>query len=364
MAPVKKPLRKGLSYALSAVVGFGLLGGILYYTGWRGVLEQMRDLDWDGMMAVAATVVLGVTAAGVSWWIILRSYGIRLSFLIVGGSWLSSYAVTYLTPSMYFGGEPIRAILIADRSRAPATRVVATIVVERVIGGLSLIIFVLIGTACALASSEVPPAQKRVVLAGAAFVALWIGMGLLNFAGNFKWISRATRWLGRPIPRGREWFDRAALKVSETEDEIHHAFANHRRAILLVFVFQMLASFFAFMRPQVFFHFSAGRTFDFSQLSLLFTLNIFLGMFLWITPGGVGMSEAALIGIYKLVNVGKEGAVAFSLSYKCVEFAVVAIGVSYMLNRGIGRIVRSLKERSQSEHPAEGAPPSAPAQGS
>ncbi len=342
-------LRKGLSFALSGVVGFGILSGVLYFVGWRGVVEQMRALDWDGMVAVAASVALGVSSAGFSWWIILRSYGIRLRLTTVGGSWIASYAVTYLTPSMYFGGEPIRAILVTDRARAPTTRVVATIVVERVLGGISLIVFVLLGTVCALASSEVPPAQKRVVLAGAAFVALSIGLGLLNFAGNHKWVSRGTRWLARPLPRWQERFEKAAAKISETEDEIHHAFAHHRRAIFLAFLFQMLACFCAYMRPQVFFHFSAGRTFDFSQLSLLFTLNIFLGMFLWVTPGGVGMSEAALIGIYRLVRVGNEGAVAFSLSYKCVELAIVAIGVSYMLNRGVGRILREMRARARAE---------------
>ena len=351
---MNRPLKKILGYGASAVVGFGLLAGVLYYTGWRGVVDQMRDLNWDGMVAVAATVILGVTSAAFSWWIILQSYGIRLRFPMVSGSWLASYAVTYLTPSMYFGGEPIRAILVTDRARAPTTRVVATIVVERVLGGISLIFFVLLGTVCALASSEVPPAQKRVVLAGAAFVALSIGLGLLNFAGNYKWVSRGTRWLSRPMPRWRGRFERAALKVSETEDEVHDAFAHHRWAILLAFLFQMLASFCAYMRPEVFFHFSQGHTFNFSQLSLLFTLNIFLGMFLWVTPGGVGMSEAALIGIYKLVRVGKEGAVAFSLSYKCIEFAIVAVGVSYMLNRGVGRIVREMRARSRTERPPEG----------
>ncbi len=354
---MNKPLKKGLSYALSGVVGFGLLGGILYYAGWRSVLEQLGALHWDGMVAVAGAVLLGIVAGGLSWWVILRSYGIRLSISSVGGAWLSSWAVTYLTPSLYFGGEPVRALLVADRSRAPATRVVATIVVERVLGGLSLMIFVLIGIVCALASPQIGRLEKWIVVVGVAFIVFWIAIGMLNFAGNFKWISRAIRWLGVPLARWRSSFARAAAKVSETEDEIYDAFTRHRRGTLIAFLLQMLAAFFAYMRPQVFFHFSSDITFNFTQLSLLFTLNILLGFFLWITPGGIGMSEAAFIGIYKLVGVGKEGAVAFSLAFKCVEFVVVAIGVSYMLNRGIGRLVRSLRARTRRERSPEDVPP-------
>ena len=59
MAPVNRPLKKALGYAASAVVGFGLLAGVLYYTGWRGVVGQMRALSWDGMVAVTGSVALG-----------------------------------------------------------------------------------------------------------------------------------------------------------------------------------------------------------------------------------------------------------------------------------------------------------------
>ena len=141
--------------------------------------------------------------------------------------------------------------------------------------------------------------------------------------------------------------ERAADKVSETEDEVYEAFTRHWKGTLLAFFIQTAATFFVYVRPQVFFHFSAQTTFSFPQLSLLFTLNIMLSFFLWITPGGLGTSEAALIGIYKLVGVGKEGAVAFSLVFKFIEFLFVVIGLVYLFNKGLGRIVaRSARNQS------------------
>ena len=130
-----------------------------------------------------------------------------------------------------------------------------------------------------------------------------------------------------------------------TEDEIYEAFTRHWKGTLLAFLIQSLATFFVYMRPQVFFHFSAHTTFSFPQLSLLFTLNIMLSFFLWITPGGLGTSEAALIGIYKLVGVGKEGAVAFSLVFKFVELLFVVVGLTYLFNRGLRRISRRSEDR-------------------
>jgi uncharacterized protein (TIRG00374 family) len=151
------------------------------------------------------------------------------------------------------------------------------------------------------------------------------------------------------VPRFRGGFERAAIKVSETEDEIYDAFTLHWKGTLAAFMVQLCATFFVYMRPQVFFHFSADTTFDFSQLSLLFTLNILLSFFLWITPGGLGTSEAALMGIFVLVGIGKDGAVAFALMFKFVEFLFVGIGLVCLFNRGIGRLLPGFKRREKSK---------------
>jgi uncharacterized protein (TIRG00374 family) len=331
---MNKPLRKSLSYVFSILVGFGLLGGVLYYVGWRDIYSEIRNLGVVGIIAVAGTVLLAMLSWIASWWVILHAYGVKLSLNAVVGARLSGYAVSYLTPSMYFGGEPIRALMIGRHTYAPTTRIFATIVVERFLGGLSLIMFVLIGSFYALLSPQLTTEVKRIVLIGVAFTSFWTIVGLINFAGNYKWISRFIRLLGHPLARWQDPLGRAADKVAETEDEIYDAFTRHWKGTLIAFLIQALATFFVYMRPQVFFHFSSQTTFNFSQLSLLFTLNIMLSYFLWITPGGLGASEAALIGIFKLVNIGGEGAVAFSLTYKFIELLFVVIGLVYLLNKG------------------------------
>ena len=339
------PLRKGLGYSLSVVVGLGLLGGVLYYAGWRDVLHAIQALGWTGACGVLGSVLFAISSWVLSWWVILFAYGIRLSIGRVLAAWLSGYAVSYLTPTIYFGGEPFRALMISDRTPAPTTRVFATIIVERFLGGLGLIVFVLIGSFYAVLSPRIDADYKRVVIAGVAFITFWIMIGFLNFAGNFKWISRLLRTLRHLIPRWRKGFERAANKVSETEDEVYDAFTKHRKGILIAFLIQLCATFFVYMRPQVFFHFSTGTTFDFSQLSLLFTLNILLSFFLWLTPGGLGTSEAALIGIFALVGIAKDEAVAFALVFKVVELLFVGLGIILLVNGGIGRFIPRLRRQ-------------------
>ncbi len=336
---MNKPLKRGLSYTLSIVVGFGLLGGVLYYVGWRSVFTWINSIGVVGATAIFGDVFLAIVAWIASWWFVLRSYGIHLPLHSVIGARLSGFAVSYITPSLYFGGEPIRAVMVINRSSAPATRIVATIVIERFLGGISLLLFVLIGLVYAILSPAVSPEEKRIIMAGVAFILFWSVIGLIDFAGNLKWISRPIRMLRHVIPRFKNGFCKAADKVSETEDEIYDAFAHHWKGTLIAFITQVIGTFFAYIRPELFFHYSAHVSFNFAQLSLLFTLNIMLSFLLWITPGGMGTGEMAMIGIYRLVGIGKGGAVAFSLIFKFFELIFVAIGLSYLFNRGLGRFV-------------------------
>lgn len=351
---MKRPLRTTLQFLASLVVGLGGVAAVLYFVGWRATLAQMKALGALGMLSVLGLVALPMLAWIACWSVLLRAHGIRIPLSRRAGAQLSGYSMTYLTPTMYFGGEPIRAFLVADKERAPATRVFATIIVERFLGGLSMVGFILIGSFYAIISPDLPVSEKRLLIAGLAFVTFWICVGFVNFAGNLKWISRIIRSLGRPIPRWRDVLRRAADKVSETEDEVGIAFTKHWKATLVVLVLQGVATLCAFLRPAVFFHFSAGQDFTFPQLSLLFTLNVLLSFFLWITPGGLGTGEAGLIGIFRLVEpqVTSGGAVAYSLVFKFAEWLLVIAGVWYMLQRGMGFLGRKRERMSSENGPA------------
>jgi len=340
---MKRPLRDGLRYAISALIGIGALSGVLYFVGWRQTLAQVHSLGALGIIAVLGTVAIAMGAWIVCWWIILIAYGIHLPLRKIIGARLSGYAISYITPSLYFGGEPVRAFMVADRESAPATRVFATVIVERFLGGLSMIAFILIGGFQAIISPAIPWAEKRLLIGGIGFITFWIIIGLLNFAWNLKWISRGIAGIGRIIPRWKGPLNRAAAKVCETEDEVYLAFTKYRYGTLAALAVQITATFFVYIRPQVFFHFSSGVLLTFPQLSLLFSLNILLSSFLWLTPGGLGTGEAGMIGIFRLVapSIPTEGVVAYSLMFKAAESILVVIGIVYLAQRGLSYLKRS-----------------------
>ncbi len=326
----------GWKILLSVAIGAAILSIVLHFAGWRETLDEMIALGGLGLLAVLGNVTISMAFWVFSWCVILRSYGIRLPFRSLVGARLAGYAVSYLTPTLYFGGEPVRAMLVVGKSDAPTTRIAASIIVERFLGGLSMILLVLVGSFFALTSPHLDWSQRRLLAAVIGFVAFWVLIGLVNFAGNFKWISRSLRLLGRPLARWKSALDRAASAVSETEDEVFHAFTRHWKGTLLAFGLQAAATCLVYTRPQFFFFFS-GIQFTFPQLSLIFAFTIMLSFFLWVTPGGLGTSEAALVGVFALIRPGLTSAsvVAYALIFKFVESVFVLVGMIYLAKRGI-----------------------------
>ncbi|MEW5825203.1 MAG: lysylphosphatidylglycerol synthase transmembrane domain-containing protein [Candidatus Bipolaricaulota bacterium] len=341
---MKRPIRGTVNLVLSLLAGFLGLGAVLYFAGWRETFAAMRALNAAGIASVTGSVALGVLMWVLSWAAILRAYGIRIPWGTMAGARLSCFAVSYLTPTLYFGGEPVRGLLVITPGGPPATRVFATIIVERFLGGLSMVAFMLVGGFHAITAPSIPVAQKRMLIGGLAFVTFWILAGLANFALNLKWVSRLLRALGVAVPRWRSRLERASAKVSETEDEVSYAFTRHWRGTLAAFVVQSAATLLVYMRPQVFFGFAIGRSFDVSQLSVFFTFSILMGFFLWITPGGLGTSEAATLGVFHLMapEIAKGEAVAYSLIFKFAEAVFVGIGLAYLLQRGVRLLGRGL----------------------
>ncbi len=340
---MNKQAKKILSITMSLLLGVGLLGGVFYYVGWADTLEEISSLKAIGIAALAGNVFVTLIMWIVGWWVILRAYGVQIPLHRAVGARLSGFAVSYMTPSLYFGGEPVRALIAADSSSAPVTRIFATIVVERFLGGLSIVFFILIGGVFALISPRVTLMERQAVLIGVPFICFWIIIGLIDFAGNFKWISNAIRALGRIFKRWQAGLERAAVKVAETEDDVYTAFTKHWRATVLALLIQLIANFLMYIRPLVFFFFSAQTTLSFPQLSLVFTLNILMSTVFWITPGGLGTAEAALIGIFAIIGIAKDGAVAFSLSYKFFEMLIVTGGIIYLFHKGIGRMLHRVR---------------------
>ncbi len=344
--------------SLFLVGGIALFGALIYWSGPARVLKEIVGMGIVGFLAVAVTVIASMVTWSLSWYALLRGAGIPVSWPRTVAPLLAGFSVSYLTPSMYIGGEPVRAYWVAQDASIPTARVMATAVVERILSGFSTLAFVAIGALFAVTSPQISLADKGAVGIALGAVALFLVLLLVPLVRNARWFSRLLARLARAIPSRR--LLRAAAHVATVEDEIHRAFTSYRGATLLAFGFQLLTVFLNYIRPQVFFHFTQRSLFTFPQLSLYFMLSFFVNSFLWIAPGGFGVTDGGRVAAFTLLGVSTSGGVAFNVVFRFVDLVLVGIGVQLLLRRGFVRLRRGrFKVTVDPTAPSGAAPPEA-----
>lgn len=330
---------KAVALAASIAIGLGLLGAILYYVGWQGIVREIYSLGWLGCLALAADYLLTFFFWALTWRIILRAYGIAAPWQSVLRALVSGYTVSYLTPSMYFGGEPVRVYVFSKEIGLPQPRLYATVLVAKLLEAVSLILFVLLGVFYALfAGGNLSSVQRDSLFYGAIFFSFWVFLGVLNFTLNLGLATRLIRQLRRLLP-WKGALAKAEEKVAEVEREIRQAFRQSSKlpATVLALSTSFVANLLIYLRPQIFFYFTQEKIFSLANLSLIYALSVVVAALFWITPGGIGIAEGGWIGILTLVGIGKAGAVAFALMLKGFELTFVILGVSLLMEFGLLR---------------------------
>jgi len=264
-------------------VGFGLFAVILAFVGPDAVWRQVQALGPLGFLAMVGNDLVATLFWVASWGVLLHAFGIRLRRREVAGIGVAGFAVSYITPVSHLGGEPVRAWLVSHKTGRPLPTVFATVFVDRLLAGLSLVLFAVLGGAAALTGEVLTATAKLQMGAGLLVVAVAVGLGVLSFARNYHWLSRIVVSLGR-LRRTWRWPAAWGEKIHEMEDEMYEAFTRHLPLTTVAFILQLASFFCVYLRPQLFFYFTEGRLFSLSDLAVYFNLNAILTTFLWITP--------------------------------------------------------------------------------
>ena len=337
-------LKKSLKSILSGILGLLIAGGILYYVGLGKILQRIALLGPWGFLLFFLNALLIFLLWTAGWYALLRAYGVRRGWGEALRAMLSGYAINFLTPTLNLGGEPVKAYLASDGFSSSGAKVVATIVVERFINMSSILIFAL-ASSVYLSFSQIVPHPLRwglIIWAGGGMLfAIAVVFGLLKRA---TLVSRFVVWLQQRLPWGKELLGKAGGGILKVEQELHQAFSEHRRAVLITFALDLTATALTYLNPLIFLFFSGHQVLSLGELSLVFALGMFLAMFLWVTPAGLGVAEGGMIGIFGLLGISGASAVAYSFTLKLPSLLLAGVGIAYIAQHGLARLLKDKVE--------------------
>ena len=311
-----------------------LIGLLLFVIAMQqaGIGDVLKTVSLFPPLIIILTFFLNFIAICVvgswRWKIIIESQNShKISFAKVLKAKLAGFTVSYITPSILVGGEPVRAYMIKEESGCDWEKSFASVVIDQAIYFFSLFLLMITGFLFLIKHSFLPVEifyGFGIIIIFAIFVLRLFYLKILNKnsgeEGFFMFIIKTARLNKIKFIKNKE------ENIKRTEGIISHFFKNKKEVFIKAFLLAILevAFYLATVCVIIFYLDEASAAFEFIQSIQIFFL-ITLANFVPI-PGSLGSFEAALTFIFELLNLGRSNGFSFSLIYRFINIALVIIG--------------------------------------
>lgn len=334
-------------------IGFGLLAWVVsrYWDdnaeagtpGLHGLLQGPVDSGW--LALAAGLIATGLACQLVRWYVLVRALDLPFTLRdAVRLGLVGVFANTFLPGAV--GGDLLKAYFLARENADRKTRAVASVLADRAMGLFGLILFVAVLGSWAWAAGDPRVTSnaglQRLVrltalIAAVSLAGFWL-LGLLprrrvdRFAGRLRWLpkvgaSLAELWYAVWMYRQRPRAVAAGLALSALS---HFA---------LVFAFHCGSRVFPPENPAV------------EQATLGEHLIVapvgFIVQALPVSPGGVGVGEAAFAGLYRLCGRPESRGVVARLALRVVEWGLGLVGYLVYLRMRSARELPAFEEAEE-----------------
>ena len=313
MASVRQSEKNAVRYLIGALLSVLLL--ILAFNGveWKRLVHSLTSVDLAYASLATAFLLASLLVRALRWQVLLGALGssnlhAAFSYMMIG------YLINNVLPFRL--GEVARAALLGEKLAVSKTGVLATVVVERLLDVLSLLIFV----ALLLFALDLPAVVTTSILV-AEIVAV-VGFGWLI------WLAWRGHDAGRYLPR----FVPEALRARLLD--LLHGFVGGLQVLksgrqTLAAITWSILSWTLFALGVTLFLRASGLSGLPWYAPLLVIVVTNLGSAIPTSPGFVGGYHFLAVFALSLWSVPKDQA---------LSFAILVHGVNYVLVSGIGAI--------------------------
>jgi uncharacterized protein (TIRG00374 family) len=211
------------------------ISGVFLYVAFRGqdfgdIREALGRANLWWLVPALVMYFLGVWLRAERWSVLLRSLAPGVSARSLFPTVVVGYMANNVLPLRT--GEIVRSYLISKEHGVRKTSVLATIAVERIFDGFTMLGFMLVATAFVSFTSEL---QHLAIISFIVFTVLLIGLFLLTLGGNL--LDRLLQLVLGPLP----------TRVADTVERMTESFLGglgvfrHRRDLAMVAGFSLLA---------------------------------------------------------------------------------------------------------------------------
>lgn len=292
-------LRRPLFW-IGLLVSLGALWLAFRGLHWGEVGSALRDANYPLLLAAAVLMFLSLYLRALRWAVLFHPHAhLRVGALM--GAMNVGYAVSNLLPLRV--GELVRAYLIGEVEQVSAAHALSTIVVERVLDVLTVVLMLVL----LLPFIDAPAwAARSALVAGVAFLVLAVLLATLSLARS--WALGVVDWGVRPVPA------RFRAPLRQAAESVMKGFGVLSNPAVLA---QGAAWSFACWTSSMLMMFAVQQAFDLGAgfaAAPFVVATTSLAMMVPASPGYIGTFELVVIeGMENVFDVGSNAAAGYTL---------------------------------------------------
>lgn len=311
---------------LSSIIGLLLFIFTIQQTGIDSVLKTVYFFPAPVILLVFLIIfaAAGIVASW-RWKIIIESQNsCPVNFAKILGARLAAFAISYVTPAVLVGGDPVRAYMVKKESDNSLAKSFASVIIDEAIYFFTLFLFIIIGFLFLADHFSLPRSVFYSFSAFTAFgaVVLYLFYSRLidksaDTEGFFIFVVKTLR-LDK-----LKYIGNRMEKIIKIEKIISGFFKNKKKVFVKAFLLSILEvlMYLAMIYVIVFY---LGSMISLAQSLSIFAILTFTS-FIPI-PGSFGSLEMAVTFIFDLLGLGKSNGFAFSLIFRLVNIMLVVAG--------------------------------------
>ncbi len=335
--PLTKPLRVTIEIVLLGLLVV-LFVRVLDYRRLQEYFSLITFRVLTGVLAFQLSILLLHT---VQWQLILREAGIARAFWKTFRARISGSALTYLTPSVLFGGEPVRATLYKDAAMS-YERLYASIALDKYVELVTKLPCITVGIAFLIILVH---RGILLIAISSALLLVFFGvfiflMGKLFTSEQFilKLFARLARPLERLNPRLRE---RVIHVIKEFSTDLHAIIRRRKIFNFALLTGIVIASIEVLQTWYILGVLGQGTL----EQSFVIYATVLVQHAVAILPGNLGSMEATHLFIFNVLGLGSTRSFVYTIILRLGQLSMVLLGILNILVRRIEKLRARRVER-------------------
>jgi len=167
--------------ALSFFAGIAILVAVVLTVGVGEIVKVFFHFSPWGMIPLALLTIAFHIISAIKWQYILRAMGVYVPVIPILKVWLVGYAVSYITPVVYVGGEIFRSYILHERHNVPWRKAFSSVAVDKASESVMWIIAMFVGIIIFIMQSGIFAASSMILSSVIAMAFFGLSTALVYF---------------------------------------------------------------------------------------------------------------------------------------------------------------------------------------